>query len=117
MNTNDKLKIMAELKAQGYSNEQIVALVTSGNLFDAPTTVGSAKAEKPKVAKGGKAKAKGTGAKAPKGDFDRAKYVECAKALGCYNAEYDKVVATIEDGKVVRTAKKNRELVYAEMAK
>jgi len=102
---NDILKLMEK----GFTHEQIVAMCQANN--------GTATTAKP--AKGtGKGKArKGTGAKAPSGEFDRAKYVECAKRLGCYNAEFDKVVATVENGKVIRTAKKNRELVYAEMAK
>lgn len=97
-----------ELKKAGMSDDAIVAIcngnVTEGN--NRKTT----KTAKPK---------KATGAKAPStnGDFDRAKYEETARKLGCYNDQYGKVVATVENGKVIRTAKKNRELVYAEMAK
>lgn len=104
---NINIETIKELKAMGFSNDQIVAMC-NGKVTNGNTT------------KGSKSKAKkGTGAKAPSnnGEFDRAKYEECAKKLGCYNEQYGKVVATVENGKVIRTAKKNRELVYAEMAK
>lgn len=47
--------------------------------------------------------------------FDRALYESTAKKLGVYNTEYGKVTATVKDGKVVKTAKQNREAVYKAM--
>lgn len=47
--------------------------------------------------------------------FDRALYESTAKKLGVFNAEYGKVTATVKDGKVVKTARENRQLVYKEM--
>jgi len=49
------------------------------------------------------------------GDFDRALYESTAKKLGVYNTEYGKVTATVKDGKVISTAKQNREKVYKAM--
>lgn len=49
------------------------------------------------------------------GNFDRALYESTAKKLGVYNTEYGKVTATVKDGKVVKTAKQNREAVYKAM--
>jgi len=49
------------------------------------------------------------------GDFDRALYESTAKKLGVYNTEYGKVTATVKDGKVISTARENREKVYKAM--
>lgn len=48
-------------------------------------------------------------------DFDRALYERTAKKLGVYNSEYGKVTATVKDGKVIATARQNRDKVYKAM--
>ena len=101
MSANEILTLMEK----GWSKEEIIALCNASTTTTKPTMGTSRKAPK-----------KGTNSKAPS-TFDRDSYVACAKKLGCYNEEYGKVTATVENGKVVRTAKKNRELVYAEMGK
>lgn len=94
-----------QMKKEGISDDVIIALCNASTTTTKPTMGTSRKAPK-----------KGTNSKAPS-TFDRDSYVACAKRLGCYNEEYGKVTATVENGKVIRTAKKNRELVYAEMGK
>ena len=60
-----------------------------------------------------KAKAKTSSKKSDSNDFDREKYETIAKKLGVfYNG---KVCATVKDGKVMATAKENREKVYKAM--
>ena len=49
------------------------------------------------------------------GDFDRALYESTAKRLGVYNTEYGKVTATVKNGKVISTARQNRDKVYKAM--
>lgn len=66
--------------------------------------------KQPKAVKG---KSKKAEPKAQKGEFDRSLYEATAKKLGCF--AYGKVVATVVDGKVVRKAQENRQLVYKAM--
>lgn len=106
MSVNEIITLMEK----GWSKEEIIALcntTTTTTTTKAPTKGTSTKA--PSKGK------KGTNAKAPS-TFDRDAYVAKARELGVYNEQYGKVTATVENGKVVRTAKKNREMVYAAMA-
>lgn len=47
--------------------------------------------------------------------FDRPLYEATAKKLGVFNAKYGKVTATVENGRVIRSAVENREMVYKAM--
>lgn len=107
MSVNEIITLMEK----GWSKEEIIALCNASTTSTTSTT-------KPPKGTSAKApsKSKGTNSKAPS-TFDRDKYVEVARKLGVYNEQYGKVTATVENGKVIRTAKKNREMVYAEMAK
>ena len=103
---------MSKMLEMGFTHQQIVEMSN-----DAPTTVGgSTKITKAKTPTGSKAKASKktkSSKKTTNGDFDRSLYEVKAKELGCF--AYGKVVATVENGKVVRTAHENRELVYKAM--
>lgn len=48
-------------------------------------------------------------------DFDRSLYEATAKRLGVYNTEYGKVTATVKNGRVISTARQNRDRVYKAM--
>ncbi len=105
--TIEEIKTLMEL---GFTKDDIVKMST-----ETVATVGSktTKTTKGKTPTGSKAKT--TKAKTTKttNDFDRSLYEAKAKELGCFN--HGKVVATVENGKVVRNAKENRELVYKAM--
>ena len=103
--TIDEIKTLMDL---GFTKDDIVKMST-----ETVATVGS-KTTKAKTPPGSKAKSRKT-KKTTKtnGDFDRSLYEVKAKELGCF--AYGKVVATVENGKVVRTAKENRDLVYKAM--
>ena len=76
-----------------------------------PSASGKSKSQ-PKAGTSSKAPAKSQ-PKADKGEFDRSLYEATAKKLGCFN--HGKVVATVENGKVIRHASDNRNLVYEAM--
>ena len=102
--TIEEIKTLMEL---GFTKDDIVKMST-----ETVATVGSktTKTKKAKTPTGSKAKTKTT---KTNGEFDRSLYEAKAKELGCFN--HGKVVATVENGKVVRNAKENRELVYKAM--
>ena len=103
--TIEEIKTLMEL---GFTKDDIVKMST-----ETVATVGSktTKTKKSKTPTGSKAKT--TKTTKNNGEFDRSLYEVKAKELGCFN--HGKVVATVENGKVVRTAKENRELVYKAM--
>ena len=109
--TIEEMKAMLEM---GFTHEQIVAMSN-----EPVATVGS----KPSKTSKAKAPKKATGAKAPskskgKNEWeDRDLYEAVARKLGCFSEAYGVVVATVENGKVIRNRQQNREMVYAEMAK
>ncbi len=104
--TIEEIKALMEM---GFTKDDIVKMST-----ETVATVGS-KTTKAKKPTGSKAKTTKTSKSKTKtnGDFDRSLYEAKAQELGCFN--HGKVVATVVDGKVVRTAKDNRELVYKAM--
>ena len=99
--TIEEIKTLMEL---GFTKDDIVKMST-----ETVATVGSktTKTKKSKTPTGSKAKTK------TNGDFDRSLYEAKAKELGCF--AYGKVVATVENGKVIRTQHENRQLVYKAM--
>ena len=105
--TIEEMKAMLEM---GFTHQQIV------DMSNEVATVGSktTKTTKGKTPTGSKAKTTKKTTKSTKTEgFDRELYEAKAKELGCFN--HGKVVATVENGKVVRNAKENRELVYKAM--
>lgn len=82
-------------------DERVTALEESGKT----TTKKTSKKSSPKSTKKTKSS----------GDFDRALYESTAKRLGVYNTEYGKVTATVKNGKVISTARQNRDKVYKAM--
>ena len=104
--TVEEMKAMLDM---GFTHEQIVAMSN-----DTVSTVGAktTKTTKAKTPTGSKPKTTKSKAKTTN-DFDRSLYEVKAKELGCF--AYGKVVATVVDGKVIRTAKENRDLVYKAM--
>lgn len=102
--TIEEIKTLMEL---GFTKDDIVKMST-----ETTTTVGgkTTKTKKAKTPTGSKAKTKTT---KTNDDFDRSLYEAKAKELGCF--AYGKVVATVENGKVIRTQHENRQLVYKAM--
>ena len=107
--TIEEMKAMLDM---GFTHQQIVEMTN-----DTVATVGSktTKTTKAKTPTGSKAKSSKAKSKTTKtnGDFDRSLYEAKAKELGCF--AYGKVVATVENGKVIRTQHENRQLVYKAM--